>query len=71
MVISWCSKAASWGIIGIVMSSSVLLFGPPDAVAGPGGSVFESSNYSSNANSSGNVPSELIAKSRSSEWIFL
>jgi len=51
----------------LVMSSSVLLFGPPDAVAGPSGSVFESSNYSSNANSSGNVPSELIAKSRGNE----
>jgi len=38
-----------------------------DAVAGPSGNIFEASNYSSNANSSGNVTSELIAKSRSSE----
>ena len=53
----------------LVMSSSVLLFGPPDAVAGPSGNVFESTHYSSNFTSSGkeSVPSALIAKSEINE----
>ena len=46
----------------LVMSSSVLLFGPPYAVAGPSGNIFESSNYDSSGKES--IPSELVAKSQ-------